>query len=521
MKRIVIGLVIGLALVEAGRHLYRAPDESASAAMAAYSAGDFTTAEARFHQAEQTAPNPASAAHNRAAALYRMGRLDDADRGYERSADDQAMHAARAAYDRGNCAFCEACKDEGTAESEALDRAAKHYEACLAHEGSGPAPGTLFEDARHNLELTRLILSEFAEAEKDPSAAERSRPDDPAQAGDDPFSPSNAAHPPERDGQPQQPGAESKADQQGEKQDGAEDQAKADAKDSQQNASENKAGGEQKEQTRECKECKKGGCPKCKKPGSKPGGPQQTQAKGASPKPSPGQSENGKSPGNAKSKQETNHPGKGEGKKPGESTAGKAGQGGKPNPNGKNGVGDAKAPGTGQVDPSERAQKKSQPSPGQAVGPDGVAYERQDKPEQGGTSGGGGKDSEEAKRAQGGGKEGKQQAAPGETRKQTEPGNQPEKDELDKLFGPGSPPRPRDGGGKGTGGADYGQGRLGTGKVGPDADEIDGSGDPQERAAARRLRQAIQRIQNSRDARPPTPGAKPGEAPGSDRRRDW
>jgi hypothetical protein len=525
MKRILIGLVIGLALLEAGRRWHRPVDDAGAAGSAAYAAGDFAAAEARFREAEQTTPQPALAAYDRAAALYRLRRFDDADHSYERSADDAALHAARAHYDRGNCAFSKACQDEGTADPDLLEQAARNYEACLAREEATASAGTLFDDARHNLELTRLILDEFAEEDKDPSAADRSGPGATDQPQDDPFSPANAAHPPEA---PEEQKTNT-ADKDGSKQDPDKDttdgQAKADGnespKDQKQQSAESKSGAEQKEQAHECKQCKRGGCPKCKKPGSKPGGPTEAPGKkGAAPKPNPGESDNGKAPGQAKSKDEANHSGKGEGKKPGNAPKGKPGPGGKPNPNGKNAVADAKAEGRGEADPSQRDHKSSS-SHAKTVGPDGVTYERQDKPQPGGAGGGEGDASPEVKQAQSGGKSGKTPGMLGEAPAPIDPRDQPQKDELDKLFGPGAVPRPKEGKGSGSGGNDYGRARLGSGAAIKDAEETDGSGDPAERAAARKLRQAIQRIQNARDGRGSAPPAKSGEAPGSDRRRDW
>ncbi len=457
MKRVLLGLVIGLALLEAGRRLHRPPDDVAAAGGAAYAAGDFARAEACFRQAEQGAANPSAVAHNRAAALYRLRRFEDADRAYERSADGEALHAARAAYDRGNCAFGAACREKGTADPALLERAAEHYEACLAREGSTPAAGSLFDDARHNLELTRLILAEFAESDKDPSAADRSEAERRAGESDDPFAPSNAAHPP-------RPGEK-------EQQKASESQANADPK-----------------QTRECKQCKRGGCPKCKKNPVKGPGQQESHARGDGPKPSPGDADNGKGPSQANNSS---------------AGKGKPGQGGKPNPGQKNGVGDARAQGTGPADPGARAAKKSPPSEGKAVGPDGVTYERQSKP--GGQGGGHGEASGEARQPRG-------------------PGDQPRRPpahmKIDELFRPGEP-RPGGGNDPGSGGTGLGQGRTGSARSGGESDETDGSGDPAERAAARRLRQAIQRIQNAREGRQPPAGAAPGQAPGSDRRRDW
>jgi hypothetical protein len=55
----------------------------------------------------------------------------------------------------------------------------------------------------------------------------------------------------------------------------------------------------------------------------------------------------------------------------------------------------------------------------------------------------------------------------------------------------------------------------------PGVTDVDPDADPAEQAAALRLRQAIQRIQTSRERRqlPATPG--PGNSSNPDRRRDW
>ena len=70
-------------------------------------------------------------------------------------------------------------------------------------------------------------------------------------------------------------------------------------------------------------------------------------------------------------------------------------------------------------------------------------------------------------------------------------------------------------------GAASGQGRAGPGQYGvaPDADLMDGSGDPVEQAAARRLRQAVQRIENARASRRRRTGSGKDDTPV--RKRDW
>jgi hypothetical protein len=262
----------------------------------------------------------------------------------------------------------------------------------------------------------------------------------------------------------------------------------------------------------ECKQCKRGGCPKCcKKPGKGPG-PKESQNKSDGPKPNPGDADNGKSPGKGKSQSEAKHSDPGGGKK------GKPGEGGKPNPGEKNGVGDAKEPGTGPAD--ENARPKKSASEGKVVGPDGVTYERQNKPSRGGAAGGGDDPSDTQKQPEPGGKGGSPHGAPGDAQQPRDPKDQPPAATVDKLFRPGTP-RPNDRNDPGGGGMTSGQGRVGSGQFGAQTDETDGSGDPVERAAARRLRQAIQRIQGARQARPAPAGAGQGEPPASDRRRDW
>jgi hypothetical protein len=500
MKRILIGLVIGLVLLEAGRRLVRPSEEAAAAGNAAYRAGDFTAAEERFRQAESGASDPALVAHNHAAALYQMGRFPDADRTYERSADSVTLHAARADYDRGNCAFREACKDEGSADPELLERAAQHYEKCLAQEEKTPAAGSLFDDARHNLELTRLILGEFAEAKKKANGADPANPDkpsDPSTAHNDPFDPSNAAHP---------PGGEDK--------ESAKDGAKSEKseREAQPKASQVANSDPNNPQTRECKQCQKGGCPRCKKKPGKGPGPIQTARKSDGPKPNPGKDDNGKAPGQAKSPNEANHPGAGK--------KGKPGEGGTPNPNDKNGVGDAKQPGTGPSDETQ-ARKEGKSTEGKVVGPGGVSYEKQDNPSRDGKTGGGDEGTtDEVKQPQPGGKDGSALGAPGESR-QPHDAKDPSSPDKGRNLLPPSPPGQKERDDPGTGGGTFGSARLGSGKYGPDAEETDGSGDPVERAAVRRLRQAIQRIQNARESRPAPTAPAPGENPASNRRRDW
>ena len=218
---------------------------------------------------------------------------------------------------------------------------------------SSTTPGT-------NLELAKLILAESAETKQPNDGNDPAESKDEANAKDDPFSPENAAHPPEaKEGQKENPQKPS-------------------------DSAANTKSGKRKRFRAIASECKRGGCPKCKKPGKKPG-PKSQGGKGDGPQPNPGKSDGGTArPARPRRRTDRSTPDAAAGKK------GKPGPGGKPNPNQKNAVGDAKEPGTGPADES----KKNKSSGGKMVGPDGVTYERQDKPS-GGTKGTGGKGSSE------------------------------------------------------------------------------------------------------------------------------
>jgi hypothetical protein len=526
MKRILIGLLIGLVLLEVSRRLYQPVNDPATAGSVAYKAGDYARAEARFGQAEQTDANRGRSAHNHAAALYRLRRFNDADHAYDRSAGGDALRAARAAYDRGDCAFSDACAEEGTADPALLERAVEHYEACLQMEGHTPDAGTLFDDARHNLELAKLILAEFAEEDEAAAEQKSSDPQNPTLARNDAASPASPDQPSAQDGRETRPDGENKASKPADQthaQDGRETRPDGENKASkpadQPKADQPKApdappkGDPNQQPPKDCKDCKRGGCPKCKKNPGSGAGPLESPKRGDGPKPTPGDADNGKAAGKGKSQQESSHPGSGKGK---------PGEGGLPSATQKNGVGDAKASGTGPSDANPNAAKPSKPGEGKMVGPDGVTYEKQDQPSPGGKTGAGRGPQDAADRPpQPGGKDGSPQGAPGDGGNSRDATGQPPSAEVDKLFQPGAS-RPEERKDQTSGGTSSGQGRMGSGRfgLGPDSDMTDGNGDPVERAAARRLRQAVQRIQKARDGRTPPPGS-PGEAPSSDRRRDW
>jgi hypothetical protein len=87
------------------------------------------------------------------------------------------LEAARADYERGNQDLQQSRQPDGSANVERLAGAADSFRACLTKEGTVKDSGSLFKDARHNLELTKLLL------------AQAGRPD---LAGTDPAPPPDA-----------------------------------------------------------------------------------------------------------------------------------------------------------------------------------------------------------------------------------------------------------------------------------------------------------------------------------------
>jgi hypothetical protein len=87
------------------------------------------------------------------------------------------LETARADYERGNQDLQQSRQPDGSANVERLASADDSFRACLAKESTVKDSGSLFKDARHNLELTKLLL------------AQAGRPD---LAGTDPASPPDA-----------------------------------------------------------------------------------------------------------------------------------------------------------------------------------------------------------------------------------------------------------------------------------------------------------------------------------------
>jgi hypothetical protein len=187
MKRAAIILAAGLGLVALSLWLFRGGENPVAQAQEAYQRGDYATAVRAYQQAAPDCADLPALAANQAAALYRLDRYGDADGRYrlaESSSD--SLRAARAAYDRGNCALRQACQASGAPDPALLDRAAEQFRACLALEPQNGDADQVFADARYNLELAKLVRNSTLDngAESDTAKNQNGNDQDASQSAD-------------------------------------------------------------------------------------------------------------------------------------------------------------------------------------------------------------------------------------------------------------------------------------------------------------------------------------------------
>jgi len=179
MKRTVIIATAGLSLVALNLWLLRGGAGPAIDAREAYQRGDYAAAVREYQRAAPDCGDLAAVAANQGAALYRLDRYGDAAKRYQLAESAGAdARAARAAYDGGNCVLRESCQDAKGPDSTMLEQAVQHFRACLARETEIADAGDLFSDARHNLELIKLLQVPAPAEQQAIGAAQRDVPGD-------------------------------------------------------------------------------------------------------------------------------------------------------------------------------------------------------------------------------------------------------------------------------------------------------------------------------------------------------
>jgi tetratricopeptide (TPR) repeat protein len=142
-------LPLGLLLVGAASAV--SPDNLVRQGNAAFAREDYDAAEKLYTEAEARSTDPGLVAQNKAAALYRLGRYAEAERYYRLCLQDATgERRARVLYGLANALVQKASSRDARALREAVGR----YEQCLQQEG---ADAELLGNARHNLELAKLL----------------------------------------------------------------------------------------------------------------------------------------------------------------------------------------------------------------------------------------------------------------------------------------------------------------------------------------------------------------------------
>jgi len=138
---------------------------------AAFEAGNYSAAADLYDRAEVRATDPGQVAYNRATALYHLALAEEdtgqrlkllraAEVDYRCSAAGDEPRRSRALFGLGNCLL------QGRGDEVGATRAAvRCYRACLR---GGHLDAPLLDDARHNLELAKLLWLQ-ARAKKDAS----------------------------------------------------------------------------------------------------------------------------------------------------------------------------------------------------------------------------------------------------------------------------------------------------------------------------------------------------------------
>lgn len=130
------------------------PDDLIRRANTAFAHGETEAAEKLYAAAEERTADPGLVAFNKAAVLFDRGEFRDAEVHYARVLEDKACPADRATkawFNRGTCLL-------RRGSTVAVYRTAVAcFERCL---DMNPTDATLTADARHNLELAKLLWAE-------------------------------------------------------------------------------------------------------------------------------------------------------------------------------------------------------------------------------------------------------------------------------------------------------------------------------------------------------------------------
>jgi tetratricopeptide (TPR) repeat protein len=156
------------------------PGELVHEANLAYEQQDYDRAETLYLQAEERITDPGLTAFNKALTLYQQERWLEAERLFRCVLGDKAIpkeRLSRSWYNRGNCLLSLGKEDN----ANHLRLAILCYENCLDSNAEDPQ---LIADAKHNLELAKLLWVRARQRENKPADPNQDPPEqDPSYKG--------------------------------------------------------------------------------------------------------------------------------------------------------------------------------------------------------------------------------------------------------------------------------------------------------------------------------------------------
>jgi tetratricopeptide (TPR) repeat protein len=168
----VLVLLAALAAVSAGPPA-DSPNDLIRLGNDAFDRGDYDAADRFYAAAAERTPDPGLVAFNRAAAAVRRGNTVEAAANYARALDDRdaaPTRRARSLYNSGVCLLHLA------RHTEEFGFAIEQFERAAEHPG---ADAGLAADARHNLELAKLLWDRARERERSKQRPNDIRPEPP------------------------------------------------------------------------------------------------------------------------------------------------------------------------------------------------------------------------------------------------------------------------------------------------------------------------------------------------------
>jgi len=151
------------------------PEEFVRLANSAFLRGDLDAADRLYEAAEEKTTDPGLVAFNRATVLFQVGDFREAEQLYARVLGDRSCpvdRAAKALYNRGTCFL----RQGGSA--TVYRWAITHLEQCLE---SSHADEPLRADARHNLELAKILWNESRKTTSKPESPNENPPPEESQ----------------------------------------------------------------------------------------------------------------------------------------------------------------------------------------------------------------------------------------------------------------------------------------------------------------------------------------------------